>query len=129
MGVSGGTTRRLRRLRRLREAYPRGDIVAIDSPTSRRPTIQAQVLLERRSVTVQVDPVNASILGETAPRPLLRTLLRLHFDLTLGRTGPIVNGIGAMLLTALGLMGAILWWRGRRDRMVLAHRGARAAGC
>jgi uncharacterized iron-regulated membrane protein len=99
---------------RLREAYPQGDIVAIDSPTNRRPTTQAQVLLGRRSVTVQLDPVSASILGELPQRPLLRTLLRLHYDLTLGRTGRMVNGIGAILLTVLGLTGGILWWRGRR---------------
>jgi uncharacterized iron-regulated membrane protein len=99
---------------RLAEAYPGSEITGMDTPTNRRPTTLAYVLRENRFLTVLIDPASGQILGELRQRPLIRWLNRLHFDLTLGRTGRTINGIGALVLTGLGLTGLILWWRGRR---------------
>jgi uncharacterized iron-regulated membrane protein len=110
---------------RLAEAYPGSEITGMDTPTNRRPTTLAYVLRENRFLTVLIDPASGQILGELRQRPLLRWLSRLHFDLTLGRKGRTINGIGALLLTGLGLTGLVLWWRGRRlwKQGLLVRRG------
>jgi uncharacterized iron-regulated membrane protein len=44
---------------------------------------------------------------------LVRTLQDLHFDLLGGRTGRVINGIGAMVLALMGVTGLVIWWPGR----------------
>jgi hypothetical protein len=39
-------------------------------------------------------------------------LVNLHENLLSGSTGRLVNGIGAISVTSLGLTGAIIWWPG-----------------
>jgi len=42
-------------------------------------------------------------------------VLDLHDDLLTGHTGRLINGIGAIFVTLLGLTGAIIWWPGARN--------------
>jgi uncharacterized iron-regulated membrane protein len=42
-------------------------------------------------------------------------LLDLHDNLLSGETGRAVNGVGALLLLALSLTGAVIWWPGIRS--------------
>ena len=85
----------------------------IDAPTTARPTYLAYVG-QRRPVSspLLLDPVSAELLGELPDRSFVRTLQDLHFDLLAGRTGRIVNGIGALLLLAMCLTGLVIWWPG-----------------
>jgi uncharacterized iron-regulated membrane protein len=57
--------------------------------------------------------VSAELLGELSDRSFVRTLQDLHFDLLAGRTGRIVNGIGALFLLTMAVTGLIVWWPGR----------------
>ena len=41
-------------------------------------------------------------------------VLDLHDNLLAGETGRTINGIGAILLLALGFTGAVIWWPGIR---------------
>jgi uncharacterized iron-regulated membrane protein len=78
---------------------------------------------------VLVDPVSGRVLGEIPDRSFARTLQSLHFDLLAGRTGRMVNGIGAVALLTLCLTGIVIWWPGlpnwRRGFSLSARRPSR----
>jgi uncharacterized iron-regulated membrane protein len=99
-------------LERVRDAYPNRRVSGIDAPTSARPTYLAYVTSGNDFATILVDPVTARVLGELPDRSFVRTLQDLHFDLLSGRTGRIVNGIGAALLLVMCLTGLVIWWQG-----------------
>ena len=67
-----------------------------------------------RFLTLLVDPVTAEILGELPDRSLVRTIQDLHFDLLAGRTGRIVNGVGAACLLLMCISGLVIWWPARQ---------------
>jgi uncharacterized iron-regulated membrane protein len=99
-------------LQRLEQAYPQHRIAGIDAPTDRRPTYLAYVSSERDFLTVLLDPVDGRVLGLLPKGTFATTLQDLHFDLLAGRTGRIVNGMGAALLLLLVLTGLVIWWPG-----------------
>jgi uncharacterized iron-regulated membrane protein len=99
-------------LERLRQTYPDGRISGIDAPTTARPTYLAYVVQRGRLLTLLVDPAGGHVLGELPERSFIRTLQDLHFNLLAGRTGRVINGIGAGLLLALCLTGVVIWWPG-----------------
>jgi uncharacterized iron-regulated membrane protein len=101
-------------LEHVRDAYPTGRVSGIAAPTSARPTYLAYVATGNDFATVLVDPVTARVLGELPARSFVRTLQDLHFDLLAGRTGRVVNGIGAALLLVMCLTGLVIWWQGAR---------------
>ncbi|MGC3982557.1 MAG: PepSY-associated TM helix domain-containing protein [Steroidobacteraceae bacterium] len=101
-------------LQELRIAYPNGRIAGIDAPTTSRPSYLAYVVEDRNFRTVLIDPVSAKVLGEL-PKTWINILQSLHFNLLLGRTGTLVNGIGALCLLTLCLTGLVIWWQGRRN--------------
>jgi uncharacterized iron-regulated membrane protein len=96
----------------LEQAYPTMKISGVDAPTDRRPTYLAYVTRGPEFLTVLLDPVSGRVLGTLPERSFIGFLQDLHFDLLAGRTGRIVNGFGAMLLLALALTGAVIWWQG-----------------
>lgn len=100
-------------LESVRNAYPRGRLAGVDAPTTVRPTHLAYVTEGGRFRTVLIDPVTAAVLGELPEHSAVRTLQDLHFDLLAGRTGRLVNGIGALCLLLLCLTGPFIWWPGR----------------
>ncbi len=93
-------------------AYPDGHLSGVDAPSTARPTYLAYVTKGSEFLTVLVDPVNTQVLGLLPERTWVRTLQDLHFDLLAGRTGRVVNGIGALLLLAMCLTGFVIWWPG-----------------
>ena len=96
----------------VQHAYPEYHVSGIDAPTTARPTVLAYVSRARELGTVLLDPVDAHVLGELPDRSFVRTLQDLHFDLLAGRTGRVVNGIGALCLLAMCATGLVIWWRG-----------------
>ena len=59
--------------------------------------------------------ISGSILvfrNELSSRFSLQWLVQLHTNLAFGRVGRLVNGGGAIALTALCITGAIIWWPG-----------------
>jgi uncharacterized iron-regulated membrane protein len=100
-------------LESVRQAYPHGRLSGVDAPTTVRPTHLAYVTEGGRFRTVLIDPVTAAVRGELPEHSAVRTLQDLHFDLLAGRTGRVVNGIGALCLLLLCLTGPFIWWQGR----------------
>jgi uncharacterized iron-regulated membrane protein len=96
-------------------AYPGDTVSGVDAPTTARPTYLAYASSGTRFRTLLLDPVTATILGELPETSFVRTLQELHFDLLGGRTGRIVNGIGAAVLTLMCLTGLVIWWPGRTN--------------
>lgn len=97
---------------RVAHAYPRHRLSGVDAPTTSRPTFLAYVTQGDEFVTVLIDPVSAEILGELPERSLIRILQGIHYDLFGGRTGRVVNGIGAGCVLVLCLTGLVIWWPG-----------------
>jgi uncharacterized iron-regulated membrane protein len=100
----------------LRAVYPGHTIVEVREP--QRPERPVLVSLESRGERRDrlFDPYAADDLGSTFP-PVLRAvewLVDLHDNLLAGPTGRLLNGIGGLLVTALILTGAFIWWPGRR---------------
>jgi uncharacterized iron-regulated membrane protein len=96
--------------------YPKHSVTDI-RPQQRadRPVL---VSLERDGVPLErlFDPYTGEDLGYSFP-PLLRLvewLVDLHDNLLAGSTGRQVNGLGALLVTALLLTGFAVWWPGRK---------------
>ena len=42
-------------------------------------------------------------------------LADLHTNLLFGKTGRLVNGLGALFLTLISITGAVIWWPGVRN--------------
>lgn len=100
-------------------AYPQHRLSGVDAPTTARPTYLAYVTRGETFVTVLIDPVSTEILGELPERSLVRILQDIHYDLLAGRTGRIINGIGAGCVLVLCITGLVIWWPGARN----LHRG------
>ncbi len=60
------------------------------------------------------DPYTGRDLGDAVPWILraMAVMLDLHVNLLAGSTGRIVNGAAGIVLTLLGLTGAVIWWPG-----------------
>lgn len=96
-------------------AYPHHRLSGVDAPTTARPTYLAYVTAPGTFKTVLVEPATARVLGELPERTAVRSLQELHYDLLSGRTGRIVNGLGALAIIVLVVTGAAEWWRRPRN--------------
>jgi uncharacterized iron-regulated membrane protein len=99
----------------VKREYPGEPLSGVDAPTTARPTYLAYAGRGDRFRTLLLDPVSAELLGELSDRSFVRTLQDLHFDLLAGRTGRIVNGIGALFLLTMAVTGLVIWWPGRSN--------------
>lgn len=93
-------------------AFPSDRVSGVDAPTTGRPTYLAYSSQGERFRTLLLDPVSGGLLGELNDTSFVRTLQDVHFDLLAGRTGRIVNGIGALLLLTMCVTGLLIWWPG-----------------
>ena len=99
-------------VRALADAYPGARVSGIDWPTYRRDSFLAYVTDAGRFRTVFAHPVSGRVIGEL-PYDWIRRLQDLHFDLVGGRTGRVLNGVGALCLLVAGISGLHLWSRRR----------------
>jgi uncharacterized iron-regulated membrane protein len=97
-----------------KKKYPRFDIARVTF--SRDPARAAVVTMTRgqRQRERAFDPYTGKDIGDvgTDEPKILYWLVKLHDDLLADRTGRLVNGAGAVLLTLLCLTGAVIWWPG-----------------
>jgi uncharacterized iron-regulated membrane protein len=94
--------------------FPDARIAGVDAPTINRPVHLAYVSDEAGFHSVLVDPGTARVLGELRDESFIRTVQQLHFNLLMGETGHIVNGVGALCVLLLCFTGAWIWWQGGR---------------
>ena len=98
----------------VRDAYPRHRLSGVDAPTSARQTFLAYVTSESGFLTLFADPATGAVRGEMPPGTFIAWLQDLHFNLLGGRTGRVVNGIGAACLLLMVATGVPVWWPRRR---------------
>jgi uncharacterized iron-regulated membrane protein len=74
------------------------------------------------SVFVATDGRRFTVLCEPA---FISWMAEFHDHLGAGRTGLLVNGLGAIAITIMCLTGAVIWWPGRTRwrRSLTLHRG------
>ena len=96
----------------VRDAFPDAQLSGVEAPTTLRPTYLAYVTRANTFLTILADPVTGTVLGELPDRSFVRSVQDLHFDLKGGRTGRVVNGIGAMGILLMCLTGSVIWWQG-----------------
>lgn len=110
----------------VRLAYPEHPPAQIQMPRSPEATYEVTTA-GSDPLQVYVDRYRGTILGERRPTETLTNLLfDLHVALLAGVTGERITGIAALLLLALALTGAVLWWPGikrLRDGLTI-RRGA-----
>jgi uncharacterized iron-regulated membrane protein len=109
--AEGATAGPLAIMHSVARAYPEHTLSGVDAPTTARPTYLAYVTSPGAFKTILIDPVTARVLGELPERTAVRALQELHFDLLSGRTGRMVNGLGALSIVVLAATGTIEWWR------------------
>jgi uncharacterized iron-regulated membrane protein len=99
-------------LESVKNTFPQDRVSGIDAPTTTRPTYLAYVMRGDRFLTLLVDPITGRLLGELPDKSPVRVVQDLHFDLLGGRTGRIVNGIGAVCLALMAITGLVIsTWR------------------
>jgi uncharacterized iron-regulated membrane protein len=101
----------------VQRVYPNYEVLSIRQPERRdRPD---EVVLQARKKRIRrlFDPYTGTDLGDpqSVVARVLQWLVDLHDNLLLGQTGRTVNGIGAFLITVLGLTGAVIWWPGKKN--------------
>ena len=97
-----------------RRAYPQYKVSWI---WDAKPPDQAiEIWMERKGHKKQrlFDPYTGRDLGESRPYSIqfVAWLVDLHVNLLAGKTGRVVNGIGAIFVLAISVTGAVLWWPG-----------------
>jgi len=93
------------------------------------PNVAIEIWLDRNGRKKQrlFDPYTGHDLGESRPYSIqfLGWLVDLHVNLLSGKTGRLVNGVGAVFVLLLALTGAVVWWPGVRTwRRALAMQPA-----
>jgi uncharacterized iron-regulated membrane protein len=98
-------------------AFPDHAVVNVDTRMSPRdPIVEVVIARDGEHRRRAFNPYTGEDLGDRFPAGVRAIIwvANLHDDLLLGRQHRAVNGIGAILLTALVLTGAIIWWPGVR---------------
>jgi uncharacterized iron-regulated membrane protein len=95
-----------------RAARPSGELLGVYAPAGPREPFIAWVQENEVIDPVMVHPTTGAILGVRRQQAWLGWLQDLHFYLLGGDTGLVVNGIGGLLLLAMGLTGLVIWWPG-----------------
>ena len=100
---------------RMRAAYPDRRLASLGAPAGTASVFKGFLEKNGAFLTVAADAHTGALLPARDPAPsLLRGLQELHSNLLAGRTGRILNGIGALALLVLGLTGLVIWWPGLR---------------
>ncbi|HEY6456629.1 MAG TPA: PepSY-associated TM helix domain-containing protein [Steroidobacteraceae bacterium] len=111
-----------------RAAYPDADFKQVEIHRSRVPGAAVEVWLLGGSLRLErlFDPYTGANLNDTVacePRSVT-WLADLHDNLTRGRSGLRVNGVGALAILLLSTSGLVLWWprRARWRHSLMVHR-------
>lgn len=121
-------------LEKVRVAFADWRVLSVNFPNPETPYWMVYLLKGPAAKQVYVSPVTGEIAAAMDPKSgVAGWLADLHFNLWAGRTGRLVNGWGALLLTLLCLSGFLLWmprtsrnlWHQLRTRFAIPSGGGR----
>ncbi len=97
-------------------AYPEHEVRDVRPGETANHAVEVSLRREGEVTRRLFDPFTGQDLGDPLPWGYRATawLLDLHDNLLGGPTGRRINGIGALVLMALSITGAIIWWPGTR---------------
>jgi len=103
---------------RAHSAYPRFEAQQIEVRAAKSPNAPAEIVLSGGGARLDrlFDPYTGTDLADAVacePR-VVTAFTTFHDDLSSGRTGRLINGLGALCVTLLCLSGAIVWWPGKK---------------
>jgi uncharacterized iron-regulated membrane protein len=99
-----------------RRAYPDRQLSSVFMPSDDHPSVIGYLRRDERYLAVFAHPRTGAVIGTLDTEgSFLHWLQKLHFDLLAGRTGRVLNGVGALLLLTLCLTGLVIWWPGKRN--------------
>ncbi len=105
-------------LERVRQAHPTWRVLSVNFPHPETPYWMVYLLKGQEAKQVYVSPATGEIVAAVDPKAgIAGGLADLHFNLWAGRTGRLVNGWGAILLTLLCLSGLLLWMPRSRQNL------------
>ena len=110
----------------IERAYPNYAVVAFDIPET--PDHSAGAYLEDKggkSLDVAYNPYTGEVLGIVDDNRFTRKLHGFHTHLLAGEFGSDVMGLGAALLSFLGVSGIYLWWPKKKVGIDWASSGAK----
>ena len=97
----------------VRAAHPGFAVMSIRMPVDEQSTFRVSSS-HMGGNEYYVNPFNAAIVGEGHPKnDFLAWLQQLHFNLLSGKSGRVVNGVGALMMLLLSATGLVIWWPGR----------------
>jgi len=100
-----------------RRAYPQYRVSWIWD--AKQPNQAIEIWMDRQGRKKQrlFDPYTGQDLGESRPYSIqvMAWLVDLHVNLLSGKTGRLINGVGAVFVLVLSITGAVLWWPGTRS--------------
>ena len=102
--------------RAVERTYPDHSVTAVREPRRRDRPVTVTLERDGKRVDRLFDPYASTDMGLSYP-PFLRAvewLVDLHDNLLSGERGREINGVAGMLVTAVVLSGAVVWWPGRR---------------
>jgi uncharacterized iron-regulated membrane protein len=109
----------------VRKANPRFEVTRLLPPGGPDRAVEIWMTRGGRRRERLFDPYTGKDLGDALPYEprLVVWLVEFHDNLLGGRTGRLVNGVGALFLTVLCITGAVIWWPGtdRWLRSMLVH--------
>lgn len=112
--ISGAKLSRAALKEAARRVYPQYEVSYIWE--KKQPNEATELWLDHDGKTKMrlFDPYTGKDLGDSVPLTIraLTFLIDFHVNLLFGKTGRMVNGIGAILTTLLALSGAVIWWPG-----------------
>ena len=96
----------------IQTAYPDHRVASVYAPTRSRPVYFAFVEKDGQHRNVLASAASGHVLGERPTDGFLHWVQDLHVNLLGGRTGRVINAVGATLLLLLCVTGSIVWWPG-----------------
>lgn len=101
----------------VRRAYPGHAVSTISlnqyPGTTLEDPYRVKLQIGTRTFFTYVDSLTGALVG--VQHPVIQWIQELHFKLFAGYTGVAINAVGAVLFVGMCVIGAVLWWPGRRN--------------
>jgi uncharacterized iron-regulated membrane protein len=99
---------------RVRRTFPNHSFDSLIFPDHPEEPISGYVIRDKKYTRFWILPEDGRVISfrENGTGPW-GFLTDLHFNLLTGKTGRLVNGVGALALVVMSLTGLVIWWPGR----------------